>query len=82
MGCLVGVARSLTDFAYCTYLSDLCVDCAYQGRGIGRALVAETKRLVGPRSMLLLLSAAGPMTYYPHIGMEAVDNGFIMRRDD
>jgi len=34
-GHLVGVARSLTDFAYCCYLSDLCVDDAWQGRGIG-----------------------------------------------
>ncbi len=80
-GHLIGVARSLTDFAYCCYLSDLCVDDAWQGRGIGRALVAETKRIVGPNSMVLLLSAAKPMTYYPRIGMETVQNGFIIRRE-
>jgi len=80
-GRLIGVARSLTDFAYCCYLSDLCVDDAWQGRGIGRALVAETKRIVGPNSMVLLLSAAKPMTYYPRIGMETVQNGFIIRRE-
>ncbi len=78
---LVGVARSLTDFVYCCYLSDLCVDAAWQGRGIGRALVAETKRILGPGTMLLLLSAPKPMTYYPRIGMEPVRNGFIIRRD-
>jgi ribosomal protein S18 acetylase RimI-like enzyme len=80
-GRLIGVARSLTDFVYCCYLSDLCVDDAFQGRGIGRALIAETKRIVGPESMLLLLSAPKPMTYYPSIGMEKVENGFIIRRD-
>jgi len=80
-GRLIGVARSLTDFAYCCYLSDLCVDDAWQGRGIGRALVAETKRIVGPNSMVLLLSAAKPMTYYPRIGMDKVQNGFIIRRE-
>ncbi len=79
-GRLIGLARSLTDFAYCCYLSDLCVDEAWQGRGIGRALVAETKRIVGPSSMVLLLSAAKPMAYYPRIGMEPVQNGFIIRR--
>jgi GNAT superfamily N-acetyltransferase len=78
---LIGVARSLTDFAYCCYLSDLCVDPAWQGRGIGRALIAETKRILGPGTMLLLLSAPKPMTYYPRIGMEPVRNGFIIRRD-
>jgi hypothetical protein len=80
-GRLIGLARSLTDFAYCCYLSDLCVGAAWQGKGVGRALVAETKRLVGPGAMVLLLSAPGAMKYYPRIGMERVANGFIIRRD-
>jgi GNAT superfamily N-acetyltransferase len=80
-GRLIGAARSLTDFAYCCYLSDLCVDPDWQGGGIGRALIAETKRIIGPQSMLLLLSAPQPMTYYPRIRMETVRNGFIIRRD-
>ena len=42
-GCLVGIARSLSDFAFCCYLSDLAVDRAYQGRGIGRRLIEETR---------------------------------------
>lgn len=80
-GALVGVARSLTDFAYCCYLSDLAVDKAWQGRGVGKALLYETKRIIGPQAMLLLLSAPDPMTYYPRIGMETVNNGFIIRRE-
>ena len=35
-GRLIGIARSITDFAFCTYLSDLAVDAAYQRQGIGR----------------------------------------------
>ena len=42
-GVLVGVARSVTDFSYCCYLSDLAVDRQWQGRGIGTALMARTK---------------------------------------
>jgi ribosomal protein S18 acetylase RimI-like enzyme len=80
-GRLVGAARSVTDFAYGCYLSDLCVDPAGQGRGIGRGLIAETKRILGPGCMLLLLSAPDPMTWYPRLGMERVENGFIIRRD-
>ena len=80
-GRLVGVARSFTDFAYGCYLSDLCVDPAGQGKGIGQALIAETKRIIGPGCMLLLLSAPEPMTWYPKLGMEQVANGFIIRRD-
>ncbi|MFC7538298.1 GNAT family N-acetyltransferase [Siccirubricoccus deserti] len=81
-GRLVGVARSLSDFAYACYLSDLCVDPGFEGRGIGRALIAETKRIIGPECMLLLLSAPKPMSWYPTLGMERVANGFIIRRDD
>ncbi len=41
---LVGVARSVTDFAYCCYLSDLAVDEQYQKQGIGLQLIEHTNR--------------------------------------
>src|SRR5438045_3892697 len=47
-GTLVGVARALSDFAYCCYLSDLAVDRAYQRQGIGKRLIAETRLAAGP----------------------------------
>lgn len=77
---LIGIARSLTDFAFCCYLSDLAVDRAYQRRGIGRALIEQTRDSAGPDSMVLLLSAPAAMAYYPHIGMSKVENGFILPR--
>ncbi len=77
---LVGVARSLTDFSFCCYLSDLAVDAAYQHQGIGRELVRQTRELAGEESALLLLSAPGAMEYYPKIGMEEVRNGWIINR--
>jgi len=79
-GRLVGVARSLTDYAYCCYLSDLAVDRDCQRVGIGRELVRRTKAAVGEQSMLLLLAAPEAMEYYPKIGMEAVSNGWIIKR--
>lgn len=78
-GRLVGVARSLTDFTYCCYLSDLAVDRDYQRQGIGRTLVAKTREAVGD-SMVLLLSAPKVMAYYPHIGMSKAENAFIFPR--
>jgi GNAT superfamily N-acetyltransferase len=78
-GKLVGVARSLTDFTYCCYLSDLAVDKDYQRQGIGRVLIEKTREAVGD-SMVLLLSAPQAMAYYPHIGMPKADNAFIFRR--
>lgn len=67
-GQLIGVARSLTDFAYCCYLSDLAVDQAYQRRGIGRQLIQLTQQRLGPRCRLILLAAPQAVDYYPRIG--------------
>lgn len=78
---LVGVARSLTDFSYCCYLSDLAVSKEHQKSGIGKILVQLTKRIIGPQAMLLLLAAPSAMEYYPHIGFETVKNGFIIKRE-
>ena len=69
-GTLVGVARAITDFAYCTYLSDLAVDVAFQGKGIGRALIRSVHEKAGLETRLILLSAPTAQSYYPHIGME------------
>jgi GNAT superfamily N-acetyltransferase len=77
---LVGLARALTDFSYCCYLSDLAVAKEYQRHGIGRELVARVKRRVGDQSMLLLLSSPEAMGCYPRIGLEAVNNGWIIKR--
>ncbi len=68
-GRLVGIARAITDFSYCTYLSDLAVDAAYQRRGIGRELIRRTHEAAGSHTRLILLSAPQAETYYPHIGM-------------
>ena len=68
-GRLVGVSRSLTDFAFATYLSDLAVDEAYQRRGIGKELIRRTHEAAGLHTMLILISAPQAETYYPHIGM-------------
>ncbi len=65
---LVGVSRSITEFVYCTYLSDLAVDNKYQKAGIGKELIRRTKKET-PKAKLILLSSPKAETYYPHIGM-------------
>lgn len=77
---LAGVARSLTDYCYCCYLSDLAVDKAYQKSGIGKKLVEITREIIGNRVSLILLSAPDAMNYYPKIGFEKMDNAFAIRR--
>jgi GNAT superfamily N-acetyltransferase len=80
-GDVIGVARSVTDFAYCCYLSDLAVDRAYQGRGIGRRLIEETRRAAGPESMCLLLSAPNSVSFYEAIQMPSQPRAFMFPRE-
>ena len=79
---LVGVARSVTDFAYCCYLSDLAVDRAYQRRGIGRELIRLTRSRLGPRANLILLAAPKAEAYYPKLGFQAHRSAWILSSAD
>ncbi|WP_353432327.1 GNAT family N-acetyltransferase [Polynucleobacter sp. MWH-UH23A] len=67
---LIGIARSLTDFSYVAYLADLAVDEQYQRKGIGKELIAQTQRRLGPNCMIVLLAAPKANEYYEHIGFE------------
>jgi len=78
---LVGVSRSLSDFSYCTYLSDLAVLKSHQNRGVGSKLIDLSKQAAGPRSNLVLLSAPDAMEYYPKLGFNLSKNAFIKKRD-
>lgn len=77
-GRLVGVARAITDFAYCTYLSDLAVDVSVQGQGIGRELIRQIHEHAGLDTRLILLAAPAAQTYYPHIGMDKHDSCWMI----
>ena len=65
---LVGIARAVTDYAYCCYLSDLAVDEAWQRRGICQELLATLKQALHPQCKIILLAAPQATDYYPHIG--------------
>ncbi len=69
-GLLVGISRAITDFHYCTYLSDLAVDQQFQHQGIGKQLIELTHHHAGQQTTLILLAAPAAVTYYPHIGMK------------
>ena len=80
-GQLVGVSRSVTDFVYCCYLSDLAVDQRLQKSGVGSELIQRTRDALGPRCMLTLLSAPAATGYYPRVGFEAHPSAWIMYPD-
>jgi predicted N-acetyltransferase YhbS len=77
---LVGLSRAITDYSYCTYLSDLAVDQAYQRQGIGRELIRRTHEAAGLQTTLILLAAPKAQSYYPHIGMTRHESCWIIPR--
>lgn len=76
---LVGVARSVTDFEYCCYLSDLAVDESYQKQGIGKELIRLTRIRLGPKAFIILVAAPKAEQYYPKIGFEARPSAWVLR---
>jgi predicted N-acetyltransferase YhbS len=78
---LIGVSRAISDFHYCTYLSDLAVDEAFQRQGIGQELIRRTHEAAGRHTTLLLLAAPKAESYYPHIGMQRHNSCWIAPRE-
>jgi GNAT superfamily N-acetyltransferase len=76
---LVGVARTLTDFSYVGYLSDLAVRRSHQKLGIGIELIQKTREKMGSRSMLVLLSAPQAVEYYPRVGFKQHPSAWVLR---
>ncbi|MDO5641812.1 MAG: GNAT family N-acetyltransferase [Paracoccus sp. (in: a-proteobacteria)] len=81
-GQLIGLARAITDFSYCCYLSDLAVDRAFQGRGIGQKLIAATRAEAGRQSMCLLIAAPDAVGFYRRIGMPECDRAFLYPKEE
>ncbi len=78
---LVGIARSMTDFHYACYLSDLAVDRAFQGQGIGKQLQRLTQARLGSRCKLILIAAPAANDYYSHIGYQNNPRCWVLERE-
>lgn len=78
----VGVARSITDFHYACYLSDLAVRRSHQNRGIGLRLQAMTQDQLGPRCKLILIAAPAANAYYPRLGYAHNPRCWTLARED
>jgi GNAT superfamily N-acetyltransferase len=74
---MVGISRCVTDWAYCTYLSDLAVRADHQGQGIGKELVRLTREAT-PDATVILLAAPAAVDYYPKIGMTRHDSAWVL----
>lgn len=77
---VIGVARAITDYCYCCYLSDLAVITEYQKRNIGKNLVQLLQETLGDQVAIVLLSSEEALSFYPQIGFEQATNAFRIAR--
>lgn len=75
---IVGVARAVTDFSYCCYLSDLAVDTRFQHQGIGKKLIQKVRTQLGTKCKVILLSAPAAVEYYPKIGFTQHSSAWVL----
>lgn len=76
---LVAFARVISDYATFFYLSDVVVDEAFRGRGLGKALVGHIlsrPEYKGLRGLLITRDAHG---LYRQYGFEVVNDRIMMR---
>jgi len=78
---LIGIARSLCDFTYCCYLSDICVDKEFRNLNIGKKLIEITKEKAGKECKLILHSSQEALNFYNKIGMKRISEAFIIQRE-
>ena len=69
---IVGVLFGLTDFAYWLYVTDLGVDRAYTGRGVGTRLMRAAHELAGGEKdvAVYLIANEDAVPFYEKLGME------------
>ena len=76
---IAGIARAVSDFHYCCYLSELAVDKDYQHRGIGKNLISELKKQLHKNCKIILLAAPNASEYYPKIGFTKQESAWILK---
>ena len=71
-GVIVGVLFGLTDFAYWLYITDLGVDRAYTGQGIGRQLMQTAHEIAGGEKdiAVYLIANENAVGFYEKLGMK------------
>lgn len=77
---LIALARSVTDYSYCCYLSDIAVKKEHQKFGIGKTLIELTQEAIGEDTMLIFLSNMAGLEYHPKAGFEKVENGYVIKK--
>ena len=78
---LVGIARSVTDFHYACYLSDIAVSEPFQGMCIGTRLQMLIQQQLGHHCKMILMAPPAIQEYCHRLGYEKHPAGMVLNRN-
>ena len=75
-GKIIGVCFGITDFAYWLFITDIGVDRAYTGQGIGRVLMEQAHEAAGGKQNIAVYLCANTnaLPFYEKLGMTRADD--------
>lgn len=65
---LAGVGRAMADGLDCAYIADVAVHPDHQGRGLGKAIIAELTKAAAGHKKIILYAAPGKERLYASLG--------------
>lgn len=81
-GKLIGAGRALADGRDCSYLCDIAVHPDYQGRGLGKALVAKLTELSEGHRKIILYANPGKEAFYRKLGFRRMLTAMAKFQDE
>lgn len=77
---LIGCARAISDGITSSAVYDVYVDPSYQGRGVGRALMANLLARL-PKRSVMLISTHGNEEFYRKLGFRRLRTAYVLQED-
>ena len=76
---LVGFARVISDFATTYYLCDVIIDSAYQGKGLGEALISHIESAEEYRGLRGILITRDAHRLYEKFGYQTLNDRAMVK---
>jgi len=80
-GVLVGAGRALADGVDCAYLCDVAIHPDFQGRGLGKAIIARLKEMSAGHRKIILYANPGKEGFYKKLGFMRMRTAMAIFKD-
>lgn len=81
-GQLIAAGRALADGKDCSYICDVAVHPDYQGRGLGKEIVARLVAFSKDHKKIILYAAAGKEPFYKKLGFKRMTTAMAIFQNE